>query len=49
MDIKDGITKLTFTYEPSGTTATAYSVYELTLYEQYVELIQKEGKILFRS
>ena len=39
MDIKDGTTKLTFNYELSGTTATAYSVYALTLYEQDVELI----------
>ena len=31
MDIKDGTTKLTFKYELSGTTATAYSIYELTL------------------
>ena len=49
MEIKDGTTKLTFKYEPSGTTATAYSVYALTLYEQDVELIQKNGKILLRS
>ena len=34
MDIKDGTTKLTFKYELSGTTARAYSVYALTLYEQ---------------
>ena len=48
MDIKDGTTKLTFHYELSGTTATAYSVYALTLYEQEAELIQKDGKLLFR-
>ena len=48
MDIKDGTTKLTFKYELSGTTATAYSVYASTLYEQDVELIQKDGKILLR-
>ena len=47
-DIKDGTTKLTFRYELSGTTATAYSVYALTLYEQEAELIQKDGKLLFR-
>ena len=47
MDIKDGTTKLT--YEPSGTAATAYSVYALTLYEQDVELIRKDGKILLKS
>ena len=49
MDIKDGTTKLTFKYKLSGTTATAYSVYALTLHEQDVELIQNDGKILLRS
>ena len=47
-DIKDGTTKLTFRYELSGTTATAYSVYALTLYEQEAELIQQNSKLLFR-
>ena len=49
MDIKDGTTKLTFKYELSGTTATAYSVFALTRYDQDVELIQKDSKILLRS
>ena len=49
MDIKDGTTKLTFKYELSGTTAAAYSIYSLRLYEQDVELIQKDGKIILRS
>ena len=49
MDIKDGTTKLTFKYELSGTTATAYSIYALTLHEQDVELTQKDGKIILRS
>ena len=49
IDIKDDTTKLTFKYELSGTTATAYSIYALTLYEQDVELIQKDGKIILRS
>ena len=31
LDIKDGTTKLTFKYELSGTTATHYTVYALTL------------------
>ena len=48
MDIKDGTTKLTFKYELSGTTATAYSVYAVTLYEQDIELQQKDGKLLLR-
>ena len=47
-DIKDGTTKLTFRYELSGTTATAYSIYALTLFEQEAELIQQNGKLLFR-
>ena len=47
-DIRDGTTKLTFRYELSGVTATAYSVYALTLYEQEAELIQQNGKLLFR-
>ena len=48
MDVKDDTTKLNFRYELSGTTATAYSIYALTLYEQDAELIQKDGKLLFR-
>ena len=46
MDIKDGTTKLTFKYELSGTTTKTYSIYALTLYDQDVELIQKDGKII---
>ena len=49
VDIKDGTMKQTFKCELSGTTATAYSIYALTLYEQDVELIQKDGKIILRS
>ena len=48
MDIRDGTTKLAFHHELSGTTATAYSIYALTLYEQDAELVQKDGKLLFR-
>ena len=47
-DIKDGTTKLTFRYELSGITTTPYSIYALTLYEQEAELIQQNGKLLFR-
>ena len=49
VDIKDGTSKLTFKYDLPGTTATAYSIYALTIYEQDVELIQKHGKIILRS
>ena len=48
LDIRDGTTKLTFRYELSGTTATAYSIYALILYEQEAELVQKDGKLMFR-
>ena len=48
LDIKDGTTKLQFRYELSGTTATAYSIYALILYEQEAELVQKDGKLMFR-
>ena len=50
MDIRDGTTKLTFHYELSGAAAAghAYSIYALTLYEQDAELVQKDGKLLFR-
>ena len=47
-DIRDGTTKLSFRYELSGTTATAYSIYALTLFEQDAELVQQNGKLLFR-
>ena len=47
-DIRDGTTKLTFRYELSGVAATAYSVYALTLYEQESEIVQQNGKLLFR-
>ena len=48
MDIGDGITKLSFHYEISGATDAAHSIYALTLYEQDAELVQKDGKPLFR-
>lgn len=48
-DIKDGTTKLTFKHKLSGTTATDYSVYAVTLYEQDVELRKVDGKIILRS
>ena len=47
-DIRDGTTKLTFRHELSDTAAAAYSVYALTLYEQEAELVQQNGKLLFR-
>ena len=48
-DIRDGVTALMFKYELSGITATPYSIYAMTLYEQEVELYQSDKKILIRS
>ena len=47
-DIRDGTTKLTFRYELSGGTATDYSIHALILNEQDAELIQQNGKLIFR-
>ena len=46
-DIRDGTTKVTFRYKLSETT-TDYSIYALILSEQDAELVQKDGKLLFR-
>ena len=48
LDIKDGTTKLQFRYELSDTTTVDYSIYALILYEQEAELVQKDGKLMFR-
>ena len=48
LDIRDGTTKLQFRYELSNTTNADYSIYALILYEQEAELIQKDGKLMFR-
>ena len=47
-DIRDGTTKLVFHYQLSGATNANYSLYALTLYEQDAEVVQKDGKLLFR-
>ena len=48
VDIRNGTTKLTFRYELSGTTTTAYSIYALVLSEQDAEIINKDNKLMFR-
>ena len=48
LDIKDGVTKLAFHYELSGTTAANYNVYALVLHEQEAEISQENGKLLLR-
>ena len=48
-DVRDGMTKLSFHYELSGATATAYSCYALVLNEQDVELKMIDNKLILRS
>ena len=49
MDIKDGVTRLSFHYELSGTTATNYIMYGLVLHEQEAEIEKEGGKLLLRA
>ena len=49
MDIKDGVTKLSFHYELSGTTATDYIIYGIVLHEQEAEIEKEGGKLLLRG
>ena len=48
MDIKDGVTKLSFHYELSGATATDYIIYGIVLSEQETEIEKEGGKLLLR-
>ena len=49
MDIKDGVTKLSFHYELFGATATDYIIYGLVLSEQEAEIEKEGGKLLLRG
>ena len=49
MDIKDGVTKLSFHYELSGATATDYIIYGVVLHEQEAEIDKEDGKLLSRG
>ena len=49
LDIKDGVTKLAFHYELSGSTAANYNIYALVLHEREAEIKQEDGKILLRA
>ena len=49
MDIKDGVTKLSFHYELSGQTATNYIIFGIVLSEQEAEIEKEGGKLLLRS
>ena len=48
LDIKDGATKLIFSYKLSGETNANYTVYALVLYEQEIELYNTTGKLMIR-
>ena len=49
MDIKDGVTKLSFQYELLGATATDYIIYGVVLHEQEAEIEKEGGKLLLRG
>ena len=49
MDIKDGVTRLSFHYELSGATATDYIIYGVVLHEQEAEIEKEGGKLLLRA
>ena len=49
MDIKDRVTRLSFHYELSDTTATDYIIYGLVLHEQEAEIEKEGGKLLLRA
>ncbi|CAH3192292.1 unnamed protein product [Porites evermanni] len=49
MDIKDGVTKLSFHYELSANPNADYNIYALILHEREAEIEQQGGKLLLRA
>ena len=49
MDIKDGVTKLSFHYELSANPNADYNIYALVLHEREAEVEQQGGKLLLRA
>ena len=49
MDIKDGVTKLSFHYELSANPNADYNLYALVLHERDAEIEQQGGKLLLRA
>ena len=49
MDIKDGVTKLSFHYELSANPNADYNIYALVLHEREAEIEQQGGKLLLRA
>ena len=49
MDLKDGVTKLSFHYELSANPNADYNIYTLVLHEREAEIEQQSGKLLLRA
>ena len=49
IDLKDGVTKLSFHYELSANPNDDYNIYALVLHEREAEIEQKSGKLLLRA
>ena len=49
IDLKDGVTKLSFHYELSANPDANYNIYALVLHERIVEIEQQSGKLLLRA
>ena len=49
IDLKDGVTKLSFHYELNGDPNADYNIYALVLHEREAEIEQKSGKLLLRA
>ena len=49
IDLKDGVTKLSFHYELSANPNADYNIYALVLHEREAEIEQKSGKLLLRA
>ena len=49
MDIKDGVTKLSFHYELSANPNADYNFYAIVLNEREAEIKQEDGKLLLRA
>ena len=49
MDIKDGVTKLSFHYELSANPNADYNLYAVVLHEREAEIEQEGGKLLLRA
>ena len=49
IDIKNGVTKLSFHYELSANPNADYNIYALVLHEREAEIEQQSGKLLLRA